>query len=103
MVLLNQTKVLAKVILKVDVYFTIQVVLCPQEVAKMLTRTYLDALTPGMRAKLDPLSRMLGGVESARRISVPKNGSDAASLKHNLWPVEQYKRRQELRTRVADF
>ena len=69
----------------------------------MLTRTYLDALTPGMRAKLDPLSRIVGEAGNARRISVLRNGSDAASLKHNLWPVEQYKRRQELRTRVADF
>ena len=69
----------------------------------MLTRIYLDALTPGMRARLDPLSRIVGEAGSVRRVSVPRNGSDAVSLKRNLWPVEQYKRRQELRTRVADF
>ena len=69
----------------------------------MSTRIYLDALTPGMRARLYPLSRIVGGVGSEGRTSVPRNGSDAASLRHDLWPVERYKRRQEHRTRIAAF
>ena len=68
----------------------------------MVVRSYFDALTPGMMAKLDPLSRIAREQKAARWISITRNGSEAAPLKHVLWPVERYKRREELRTRIAD-
>lgn len=67
----------------------------------MVARSYLDALTSGMLAKLDPLSRIARAGRMARRTSVAKNESAAAPLKHALWPGDRYKRRAELRTRVA--
>ncbi len=68
----------------------------------MVVRSYFDALTPGMMAKLDPLSIIASEQKAARWISITRNGSEAAPLKHVLWSVERYKRREELRTRVAD-
>ncbi len=68
----------------------------------MVVRSYFDALTPGMMAKLDPLSRIAREQRAARWISITRNGPEAASLKHVLWPADRYKRREELRTRIAD-
>ncbi len=68
----------------------------------MVTRSYLDALTSGMMAKLDPLSRIAREQRAARWISITRNGSEATPLRNVLWPVERYKRREELRTRIAD-
>jgi len=67
----------------------------------MVARSNLDALTSGMLAKLDPLSRITREQIMARRTSVTKNESAAALLKYALWPGDRYKRREELRTRVA--
>ena len=69
----------------------------------MLTRSYLDALSPGMRAKLDPISRIAGEPRPEKLSSVLKNGSDTARLKNSLWPIERYKKRAESRTRVTAF
>ena len=69
----------------------------------MATRSYLDALTPGMRAKLDPLSRITREQRAARWPSAVKGEADITFPKYNLGPVERYKRRQESRTRVAGF
>ncbi len=69
----------------------------------MATRSYLDALSPGMRAKLDPLSRITGEQGAARWPSAMRSEPDSAPLKHNLGPIERYERRQELRTKVAGF
>jgi len=80
-----QTKVLVKELLKVDVYLTIRVVLCPKEVEKMVARSNLDALTSGMLAKLDPLSRIAREQRAARWISITRNGS-AALPKYSLRP-----------------
>jgi len=68
----------------------------------MVTRSYLDALTSGMMAKLDPLSRIAGEGRTVRRISIIRNAPEATPLKHALWPVDRYKRREELRTRISD-
>ncbi len=48
----------------------------------MVVRSYLDALTSGMMAKLDPLSRIAKGQRSADRISITRNGSAAALPKY---------------------
>ncbi len=69
----------------------------------MLTRTYLDALSPGMRARLDPLSRIVKGVGTARLFFVMRNGPSDAPSKNRPGPAERYKRRPELRTRVAAY
>ena len=68
----------------------------------MVVRSYFDALTPGMMAKLDPLSRIAREQRAARWISITRNGSETTPLKRVLWPVERYKRREELRTRIVD-
>ncbi len=52
----------------------------------MVTRSYFDALTPGMRARLDPLSRITREGETARWASVVRNGSAAALPKYSLRP-----------------
>jgi len=69
----------------------------------MLTRTYLDALSPGMRARLDPLSRIVREAGTAHWISAMRNGPADMPSKNRLWPVERYKRRRGFRTRVADY
>ena len=69
----------------------------------MLTRSYLDALSPGMRAKLDPISRITGEPRPEYLSSVLKNGSAAARSKNRLWPIERYQRRAELRTKVTAY
>jgi len=69
-----------------DVYLTIQMILCPKEVAKMLTRSYLDALTPGMRARLDPLSRIVGEGKTEHWVSITRNEPAAALPKYSLRP-----------------
>jgi len=74
-----------------------------REVEKMLTRSYLDALTSGMRAKLDPLSRMAREQRPARLLSIMRSEPDAAPSKYNLGPNDRYRRRQKSRTRVTDY
>ena len=74
-----------------------------REVERMTTRSYLDALTPGMRAKLDPLSRMARENRAAPWFSVMKDEPDAAPAKYSPGTSDRFKRRQELRARVADF
>lgn len=69
----------------------------------MATRSYLDALSPGMRAKLDPLSRITREQGAARWPSAMGSESGSAPLKHNLGLIERYERRRELRTKVAGF
>ncbi len=68
----------------------------------MVVRSYFDALTPGMMAKLAPLSRIARDQRATGRISITRNAPEATPLKHVLWPVDRYKRREELRTRIAD-
>ncbi len=68
----------------------------------MVVRSYFDALTPGMMAKLDPLSRIAREQRAARWISITRNGSEVTPLRNVLWPIDRYKRREELRTRIAD-
>ena len=67
----------------------------------MVARSNLDALTSGMMAKLDPLSRIVWDQRGARWISKIRNESETAPLKHALWPSERLKRREELRTKVT--
>ena len=74
-----------------------------REVAKMVTKSNLDALSPGMMAKLDPLSRIAKEPGSARWISTAKNESGAASFKYAPWPADRQKRREELRIKVAGY
>jgi hypothetical protein len=50
----------------------------------MVTRSYLDALTSGMMAKLDPLSRIAREQRAARWASITRNGSEAALPKYTL-------------------
>ena len=47
-----------------------------EEVGEMVTRSNLDALTPGMRAKLDPLSRIAREPGVTRRFSIVRNESE---------------------------
>ena len=68
----------------------------------MATNSYLDALSPGMRAKLDPLFRITR--EQGAACSPAAMGSaDSAPPKHNLGLVERYKRHQVSRVKVAGF
>ena len=69
----------------------------------MATRSYLDALSSGMRAKLDPLSRIIGEQGAARWPAAVRSEPDSAPLKHNLGPIERYKRRLESRTKTAGY
>jgi hypothetical protein len=69
----------------------------------MVTRSYLEALSPGMRAKLDPLSRITGERGAARWPAVVRSEPDSAPLRHNLGPIERYKRRLESRPKVSGF
>ena len=69
----------------------------------MLMRSYFEALSPGMKAKLDPISRIAGEQRPENLSSVLKNRLDAAPLKNRLWPIERYQRRAELRIRVTAF
>ncbi len=55
----------------------------------MVVRSYFDALTPGMMAKLDPLSRIAREQRAARWISITRNGSEAALSKFTLRPVRR--------------
>ncbi len=50
----------------------------------MVTRSYLDALTPGMMAKLDPLSRIAREQRAARWASITRNEPEAALSKYTL-------------------
>ncbi|HEY51791.1 MAG TPA: hypothetical protein G4O20_08320 [Dehalococcoidia bacterium] len=52
----------------------------------MSTRSYLDALSPGMRAKLDPLFRMEREQRMTSIISITGNGSEPAFPKYSLRP-----------------
>ncbi len=69
----------------------------------MLTRSYFEALSPGMRAKLDPISRIAGEQKPENLSSVLKDKLDAAPSKNRLWPIERSKKRAESRNRVAAF
>ena len=66
----------------------------------MVTRSNLDALTPGMLAKLDPLSRIVKGQGAAHRIYGTRSDSEPAPSKYTLRPIDRLRRREELRTRV---
>ncbi len=50
----------------------------------MVTRSYLDALTSGMMAKLDPLSRITREGKTERWASVTRNEPAAALPKYTL-------------------
>jgi len=69
----------------------------------MATRSYLETLSPGMRAKLDPLSRIIREQGAARWPSAMGSESGSAPLRYNLGPIERHERRRELRTKVAGF
>jgi len=77
------------------------VLLCLKEVEKMVARSNLDALTSGMMAKLDPLSRIAREQRTTRWVPITKNTPSATPLKHALWPSERLKRREESKTRFA--
>lgn len=67
----------------------------------MVTRSNLDALSPGMLAKLDPLSRLAKEHGAAHWICVKRNEPEAAPSKYTLRPIDRLRRREELRTRAA--
>ena len=69
----------------------------------MVTRSNLDALSPGMMAKLDPLSRLVKESGSTHWVSVTRNGSEPVPSKCTLRPINRLRRRQELRTRAAGY
>ena len=69
----------------------------------MKTRSYLDALTPGMRAKLDPLYRAAREERTTGRIVIIENSPGVKPLRNVLWSVDRYKRREESRTKVASY
>jgi hypothetical protein len=50
----------------------------------MVVRSYLDALTPGMMAKLDPLSRIAGEGKTENWVSVTRSESEAALPRYTL-------------------
>ncbi len=50
----------------------------------MVTRSYLDALTSGMMAKLDPLSRIAREERAERWTSLTRNESAAALPEYTL-------------------
>jgi len=74
-----------------------------REVAKMVTRSNLDALSPGMMAKLDPLSRLAKERGTARWVSAVKSESGVASFKYASRPVDRQKKREELKTGMAGY
>ncbi len=67
----------------------------------MVTRSNLDALSSGMLAKLDPLSRIAKKQGAARWICVTRNEPEPVPSKYTLRPIDRLRRREELRTRVA--
>ena len=69
----------------------------------MVTRSNLDALSPGMMAKLDPLSRLVKETVSTHWVSVTRNGPEPVSSKCTLKPIDRLRKRQELRTRAAGY
>ena len=72
-----------------------------REVEKMVTRSNLDALSPGMLAKLDPLSRIAKQQGAVHWIYVTRNEPEVAPSKYTLRPIDRLRRREELRTKVA--
>lgn len=68
----------------------------------MTMNSHLDALSPGMRAKLDPLFRMSREQGASWSLTV-RNEADSAPQRHNLGTIERYKRHQESRIKVAGF
>jgi hypothetical protein len=51
---------------------------------EMVMKSYLDALTPGMRARLDPSSRIPKEERTERWASVTRNEPEATSSKYTL-------------------
>ena len=52
----------------------------------MVMKSYLDALTPGMRAKLDPGSRHVREERKERWASVTRNEPESAPTRFSLRP-----------------
>ena len=68
----------------------------------MTMNSHLDALSPGMRAKLDPLFR-ISREQGVSWPSTVRNEADSAPHRHNLGTVERYRRHQESRIKIAGF
>ena len=67
----------------------------------MAMSSHLDALSPGMRAKLDPLFRITMKQGAACWPAAVKSEAGSASRRYNLGTIERYKRHQESRIKVA--
>jgi len=73
-----------------------------REVEKMM-RSFLDALTPGMMAKLDPLSRIARERRAAQWDSIARSDVEAALSRYAIRPSHRLKRREVLRTRASGY
>ncbi len=68
-----------------------------------MVRSFLDALTPGMMAKLDPLSRIAKERRAAQWDSIGRSDVEAALSRYSIRPSDRLKRREALRTRASGY
>jgi|GEM_PF-2572042 len=73
-----------------------------REVEKMM-RSFLDALTPGMMAKLDPLSRIAKERRASQWDSIARNDVEAALSRYAIRPSDRLKRREALKTGASGY
>ena len=67
----------------------------------MATVTYLDTLSPGMKARIDPTSRLLTRREPAYMIYLPQKDINLRTSNRTLWPITRQKLYGDLKIRTT--
>ena len=69
----------------------------------MATTTYLDSLSPGMKARLDPTTRLAARQKPAHVFYVSRAGDEMPPPKNSLLTISRHRRPGELRIRAAVY
>ncbi len=67
----------------------------------MATVTYLDALSSGMKARIDPTSRLLARREPAYMVYIPPKDVSLLQSNRTLWPITRQKLYGDLKIRTS--
>jgi hypothetical protein len=69
----------------------------------MATTTYLDSLSSGMKARLDPTTRLTKRQKPAHVFYVSKDDAEMLPSKNGLWTITRRRKPGELKIRVAVY
>jgi hypothetical protein len=69
----------------------------------MATTTYLDSLSSGMKARLDPTTRLTKRQKPAHVFYISKDDAEMLQSKNGLWTTTRRRKPGELKIRVAVY